>query len=546
VSARIARAAALIAVLTVVARLAGFARIVVFSKAVGYTNLGDVYQAANTVPNIVFEIVAGGALAALVVPLLAGPLAAGDRPAVDRTVSALLSWMLLVLVPLAVLVAVAAYPIMWLLDHDASPRELATGARMLRVFAPQLPLYGVSIVLSGVLQAHRRFAWPVLAPLLSSVTVIGAYLLFFAVVPAGVDIPQLGTGGELILSVGTTLGVAVLSLCLVPPVRRLGVRPRPGLSFAAEQRATVGSLAAVGALTVLAQQLSLGLFIVLAQWRTAKGSLVLLTQAQTIYLVPWAVLALPVATSAFPALAHAWAVEDRGEFQRTLARATRGLLLLVGLGAAALVALAGPTARLLAGVTRGVPDTRVLAWSIAGFAPGLFGYALYSLHSRALYAQGNNRDVARATLLGWGGAMLAAALLALLLPARYRVPAVTVGNSLGMLLLGAVLLVLVARRAGRPALAGVAGTGAVAVLAGVVSAGAGIAARLPLGATRSVAGTVAAGILSAVVLGAVFAGLALLLDPRDARPAAGALARRLGRRVGLGTGVGRGGRIGRG
>src|SRR5262249_20219673 len=185
--------------------------------------------------------------------------------------------------------------------------------------------------------------------------------------------------------------------------------------------------------------------IVLAQWQTAKGSLVLLTQAQTIYLVPWAVLALPVATSAFPALAHAWTVNDRGEFQRTLARATRGLLLLAGFGAAALVALAGPTAQLLAGVTRGVADTRALAWSSAGFAPGLLGYALSSLHSRALSAQGNNRDVARATLLGWGGAMLAAAVLALLLPARYRVPAVTVGNSVGMLLLGAVLLVLVAR-----------------------------------------------------------------------------------------------------
>ena len=51
---------------------------------------------------------------------------------------------------------------------------------MLRVFAPQLPLYGIGIVLTGVLQAHRRFAWPVIAPLLSSLTVIAVYLAFAA------------------------------------------------------------------------------------------------------------------------------------------------------------------------------------------------------------------------------------------------------------------------------------------------------------------------------------------------------------------------------
>ena len=52
---------------------------------------------------------------------------------------------------------------------------------MLRVFAMQLPLYGVGVVLTGVLHAHRRFTWPVLAPLLSSLTVIGAYAAFAAV-----------------------------------------------------------------------------------------------------------------------------------------------------------------------------------------------------------------------------------------------------------------------------------------------------------------------------------------------------------------------------
>jgi putative peptidoglycan lipid II flippase len=491
-----------------------------------------VYQAANTVPNIVFEIVAGGALAALVVPLLAGPIARADRDGVSAMASALLTWVLVLMVPLAIAVAAGAYPIMWLLKHNASPQALQTGATMLRVFAPQLPLYGVGIVLTGVLQAYHRFAWPVLAPLLSSLTVIGAYLTFFATEPGNPDIPHVSTEGQLILSVGTTLGVVVLSLCLIVPVRRLGLRWRPTLDVPVARRAHVRSLAAVGALTVVAQQLALATAIVLVQWHTVPGSLVLFTQAQTVYLLPWAVLAVPVATSAYPVLARAFATGEAGLFQRTLAGASRSVLLLSGLGAAGLVAAAQPVARLLAQVTRGVPSVPTLAAAIAGFAPGLLGYGLFALHSRALYARGRNRCVAIATLIGWGGVTLASVVLALALPDRYRVLAVTLGNSLGMLVLGAVLVILVARRAGRPALEGLARTGMATVSAGGLAALAGLAVRLPLPPARGVSGAVAQGMLSGAVAVAVFAGVALLVDRRDVRPMLDSVARRLRRRTG--------------
>jgi putative peptidoglycan lipid II flippase len=531
---RIAGAAALIAVLTMASRLVGFARIFVFSKAVGATSLGDVYQAANTVPNIIFEIVAGGALAALVVPLVAGSIAREDREGVSATASALLTWVIVIMVPLAIVVAAAAYPIMWLLKHNGSPEALRTGAAMLRVFAPQLPLYGVGIVLTGVLQAYHRFAWPVIAPLLSSLTVIGAYLTFFWTEPGNPDIPHVSTGGQLILSVGTTLGVVVLSLCLIVPVRRLGLRWRPTLDMPVAQRVQVRSLAAVGVLTVVAQQLALATAIVLVQWRTVPGSLVLFTQAQTVYLLPWAVLAVPVATSAYPVLARAFATGEAGLFQRTLAGASRSVLLLSGLGAAGLVALAQPVARLLVQLTRGAPNVSTLAAAIIGFAPGLLGYGLFALHSRALYARARNRSVALATLVGWGGVTLASVLLALALPGRYRVLAVTVGNSLGMLVLGAVLVILVARGAGRPALDGLARTGLVTVSAGGLAALAGLAVRLPLPPATGVSGTVAQGMLSGVAVLAVFAGVALLVDRRDIRPMLDPVTRRL-RRTGGGA-----------
>src|SRR5213078_3042506 len=121
--------------------------------------------------------------------------------------------------------------LMALLAPGRSAAEQAVGAGMLRIFAPQLPLYGVGIVLTGVLQAHHRFAWPVIAPLLSSLTVIAAYLTFAAVEPGHAVIPGVSRSGELILSVGTTLGVVVLSLCLVPPVYALRLPWRATFTF---------------------------------------------------------------------------------------------------------------------------------------------------------------------------------------------------------------------------------------------------------------------------------------------------------------------------
>jgi putative peptidoglycan lipid II flippase len=220
-AARIAGAAALITVLTVVARIVGFGRTFVFLHTVGHERLADIYNAANTIPNIVFELVAGGALASLVVPLLAGPVAAGDHDRVNATTSALLTWMLTLLLPIAILVAVFAGPIAGLLPHVPADHQ-AVAAGMLRVFAPQLPLYGIGIVLTGVLQAHHRFAWPVIAPLLSSVTVMAAYLSYAVIDGARTDFAGLTTTGRLTLSVGTTLGVVVLTLSLVVPLRRLG------------------------------------------------------------------------------------------------------------------------------------------------------------------------------------------------------------------------------------------------------------------------------------------------------------------------------------
>src|SRR3954452_11376145 len=139
--AGVAGAALLLAAVTVVARVVGFGRVLVFAHTVGPSCLGDTYYTANTVPNIVFDIVAGGALSSLAVPVLARPVEAGDDASADRIASALLSWVLLLLLPVTLLGLLLARPIIDVLIGNGHPgcpvgTEQMVGARMLLVFMP--------------------------------------------------------------------------------------------------------------------------------------------------------------------------------------------------------------------------------------------------------------------------------------------------------------------------------------------------------------------------------------------------------------------------
>ena len=226
----------------------------------GTSPVGDAYQTVNTLPNVIYEVAAGGALAAIAVPLVAGQLGGGRREDSDRSASALLTWAVVILVPLAILVAVAAP---WLsgllLDDTVRPGSVALGTTMLRIFAPQVALYGIGVVLAGVLQAHRRFLDAAMAPLLSSVVVMAAYVGYGQVVDGVVGADEVGAGAVWVLAGGTTLGVVVLSLPLFVPVLRTGTRLRPTLTFPGGLGRRAAQLAGAGVLALAAQQVAVAL-----------------------------------------------------------------------------------------------------------------------------------------------------------------------------------------------------------------------------------------------------------------------------------------------
>jgi putative peptidoglycan lipid II flippase len=510
----VGRAASVIGAITVASRLAGFGRTMVFTWAIGLGTLGAAYQASNSIPNIIFELVAGGALAALVIPLLAAPLARHDPKQVGHIASALLTWSLTILVPVGLLVALFARPIIVLLmaGERVTARTIDVATEMLVLFAPQLPFYGVAVVLTGILQSHRRFAWPALAPLLSSVVMAGVYVVYGVISGREYETTNVSHNEVLLLALGTTCGVVVLAGCLVFPLRGLGLRLRPAWRLDTHVASGLKSLAIAGAITVGAQQLCQALLIRLAS-DAGGGAVAIFTVSQTFFLLPWAILAVPLATAAYPILAEAFSLGEHERYQRRLSQTGRAVLLLSGLGVAALAGLAEPIGTVLSSVSSdsGERTQQQLQATLTGLAFGLFGYSVFAIYSRGLYAIGRNKYAAGATSIGWAAGALAAVILSMTMPVADRTLALAIAWSVGMTVIGLALTGAIARHTGAASLAGFPRATLAAVGAAI---GAVLAAREII-LLWGHAGTFYSALFQGVVVGAavavIYLGLAALI-----------------------------------
>ncbi|MFF5112341.1 murein biosynthesis integral membrane protein MurJ [Streptosporangium sp. NPDC000509] len=548
-STRIARgvagAALLIGVVTVLARLVGFGRYLVQSQSVGNSCLGTAYNTANYVPNIVFELVAGGVLAGMVVPVLASAASRSDddpeaRAEVSRTTSALLTWSMLVLVPLTLLIVAFAGPIVALLVANPAPCDLAdvveAGTGLLVVFAPRMIFFGLAVVLYGVLQAHQRFMGPALAPLVSSLLIVASNLLFEAVnEEAARDLSQLSGAGQLSLSLGATVAAAAMVLTVIGPVARLRLRLRPSLSFPPGVAARARSLATAGLAVLIAQQIALIVVIRLANELGGEGAIAAYTYAWALYQLPYAVLVMPIATSSFPVLSTRAVEGDTPGFDALTASTTRAVLLVTGLAAGVMAAVAVPVSRVFLDGTPG-GDPAEMARGVALFAPGLAGYALMLHLARVLYACGRGRSAAVASVTGWAVALVAQIVLARTAgnPADV-VGLLGLGSTVGMTVGGLLLAVAVLRTRGAAALAGTPRTLLATVAGGGAAWGAGLALVNALGAV-STWEFVAAGLAAGVAGVVAFAAVAVMIDRQDVQALAVRLRRGVAKEGGLSDG----------
>ena len=441
---------------TLASRLLGFLRWVVQAATVGSGAMAGAYSSANQIPNVFYEVVVGGALAGTVVPLLAGAIAHGQREKVRETASGLLGLTLAVLVPLAVLMALFAEPLAQLLvtsdtrmGGDKAAIVYWGGSHQLvvaflRMFALQIPLYGLGVVLTGVLQAYNRFTWPALAPIFSSLVVMLTYGIYGALIDAGHYAQAVLTLGW-----GTTAGVAALSLPLLWPVHRLGLGLRARLRLPAGTFTQLRSLAGAGIAALIAQQISVLTVVAVARRYGSAGTIAIYQYTQAIYVLPYAVLAVPLATVVYPQLAARLAAKHVSrETKDLIANSTALVTLAACVGSGALM-LGAPVAQQVFGL---ITTVDYMGAALVAFAPGLVGYALIYQLTRVLYVLDAARSAALATCLGW----LVVAGASWMFSANAKGAAVLVylgaASSAGMSLAGVALALVLARRVGARAL----------------------------------------------------------------------------------------------
>ena len=517
----IPRGAAIVASLTLLARLLGLGRTLVFSQTIGANCLGTAYVTAFQIPNLAYELVLGGALTVAMIPVLArsAERAASDpaeRARVSQISSAMLTWSVIVLVPATLVIAAAAEPIASLLNpanahaHCVRADVVATTAHMLVVFAPQIIFYGLSLVLFGLLQSYRRFTAPALAPMVASLVLVASYLAFVRL-NKGLPLAEMPLPAELVLSVGTTLGVATLVLVAVIPTWRLHLRFRPALRFPPGVASRVGGLALVGVIEFAAIGLSGLVAIALANGHGLTGAVVLYNYAGLAFSTVSAVLAGAIIVSAFPALC----AREGQAFDQTSAGSTRAVLLAAWLGAAVLVAIAVPAARVFAKQPDQVPQ---LIAAFVLLAPGLVASGVVVNLSRVMFAI-RRLKIAGAALAGsYLLTMAVDVVLVQFVPARLVVAALALGITIGQALV-AIPLVIVTRRVCGPA--AVQGAGR-AVLAGLAAATAGavvgvaVSIAVPVSHKLLAAGVAVFAAGCAVI---VFGVVAYLLDRSDLRVA---------------------------
>ncbi len=389
----LARATAGMALLTLASRLTGLVRVLVVAAVLGTTFLGNTFQSANSVSNLVFELFAAGALQAAMIPTLVELFARNDDTEAGHVAGSLLGLGIAVLATVAAAGMVAAPWVMRVLvagveSAEVREAQIRLGTVLLWFFLPQVVLYAAGAVATGVLNAKGRFALPVAAPIANNVVVVGACWLFWRLrdgSPPGLDLTPAQTA---VLGVGTTLGVLALSAIPLVAVVRSGFDLRPRLDLAHPGVRRVLRRGGWAALFLVATQALLAVVLVLANG--VEGGVVVYLVAYTLFLVPYALFAMPVLTALFPSLARCAALGDTARYAQGLGAGLAAIGLLLLPAAAALAALAGPLARVLL-FGESASAVAPVAAALAAFAPGLFGYGAFVFLARTLDARGDTR-----------------------------------------------------------------------------------------------------------------------------------------------------------
>ncbi|GAA1564469.1 hypothetical protein GCM10009789_17350 [Kribbella sancticallisti] len=393
---RTLRSAAVMAAGTVLSRLLGFVRIALLAAAIGTALRGDIFTAANTIPNSLYILLAGGVFNTVLVPQLVRAIKNHDDGGRDFT-NRLLTFGFVVLALVTVLCVLLAPLIAQLylpkeLQDPSRAAEKASMVMFVRLCLPQIFFYGAFVLVGQVLNARRRFGPMMWAPIANNVVACASIVIFLLVYRAGDNPPTFSHGEELLLGLGHTVGIAVQLLVLLPYLKASGHTYMPKFGL----RGTgLGHTARLGIWTVLFVAVNQVTLVVVTQLAIAgsasedpgaKAGLFAYSTAMLIILVPHGIVTVSLATAALPQMSSLASEGDVTEVARLSARSIRQTLAIVVPAAAAMVAFAYPIVTVIAGYGSGKNNLTLMAYTLMALALGIIPFTVQYFQLRTFYA----------------------------------------------------------------------------------------------------------------------------------------------------------------
>jgi putative peptidoglycan lipid II flippase len=393
----LARSTGSMALGTLLSRVTGFLRTFVFVIALGTTSLANAYNTANTIPNAVYDVMIGGVLTSVVVPLLI-KAAKEHRDGGDAYNQRMFTLTVLALGTVTIVATVAAGLLTSLYAASATGTEHELMVVFAYFFIPQIFFYGLSSLIGAILNTRNSFAAPMWTPIINNVVVILVGLLFVVMVGLNKTSGNVPTTGIVLLGVGTTLGIIIQTIALVPALRKVGFRWRPRFDFRRAELGEIGRMAIWMFAYVISTQIT---FVVTtnvafsASRHVADAGVSAYNYSYALFLLPYAIIGVSVTTALLPRMSKNAA---EGRFQQVSDDFSYSIRLssVVLVPAALLLAVLGPALCefLFAHGSTNTPGARYIGEAFGAFSLGLLPFVIFQLLLRVFYALHDSRTPA--------------------------------------------------------------------------------------------------------------------------------------------------------
>ena len=379
---------------TLASRITGFLRTLLLAYAIGSQQLGNAYNDANTLPNVVYDLMLGGILTSVVVPLLVAA-ARRDSDRGEGYFQRIFTLGVIVLGAITLVATLAAALIVALYAGSIHGAERHVMVIFAYFFIPQIFFYGVTSLAGAILNARGRFAAPMWTPVINNVVVILILLMYIGVAGLGRNPAGITPGEIRLLGIGTTLGIVAQTAALLPALLRSGFRPRPTFGFRRAEIAEIGRMAGWLAGYVVTTQVTFFTTVRVANNASVHAptaGFAAYSYAYQLFQMPYAIVGISVITALLPRMAAHASARRYSRVRADFSTGVRLSSVIVVPSALLLAVLGGPLAEMLFGHgSESLASARYIGEVFAVFSLGLVPYMTFQLLLRVFYSLHDSR-----------------------------------------------------------------------------------------------------------------------------------------------------------